>query len=644
MKFKFIIAQTILVLFLSSSASGQDLIERTRQGISTTYQKSKANEMALWLDKKRTQKKFPTQHLFRATATQKSNYSEHVSDLVRLDLKPKALAQIVTDAPENFTMVLPVDFKHNIELELVKVDVLSDNFELKTSDGKTHALKQMNTPVFYRGVVKGNPNSIASISLFEGEIIGLVSDDQGNYVLGKLGNQQQNQYALYNDKKLNEEFSFECSTERKPIDPILKSQIESSVQKSNAGGLGCVKIYVECDNQMYRDHGSSIGSVTSYILALINNSAAIFQLENIKIELNYLFIWTGPDPHRNKDNTTELLNSFRPVIPNTNSDLYHFLTTRDVGGGIAFINQLVCGSGPYAVSGNLGTRFDYFPKTSWDVYVFTHETGHNLGSRHTHDCVWGPNGDQALDGCANSEGNCPNGPIPSDGGTIMSYCSEINFNKGFGDEPGALIRGLYSIAYFRGCIGECDCDNLISRRIPQFDRINISSGIYTAKEKISSSGRVTNSNVVFRAGGYVILQPGFQALASNTSSFIAQVGNIVECDQALALPSPSEAISFIQDSIDQLSSTLPKTLSNLILAPNPFKNSTTINFYMEQSGKVSLVMYNIIGMEVYRSEQSFKAGDNQVNFENTQSLSPGIYYLYLKTANTTLTTEFVISE
>ncbi len=37
----------------------------------------------------------------------------------------------------------------------------------------------------------------------------------------------------------------------------------------------------------------------------------------------------------------------------------------------------------------------------WDVHVIAHELGHNLGSPHTHDCVWGPNNNTSLDACVN---------------------------------------------------------------------------------------------------------------------------------------------------------------------------------------------------------------------------------------------------
>ncbi|MEM9928600.1 MAG: M12 family metallo-peptidase, partial [Bacteroidota bacterium] len=99
-------------------------------------------------------------------------------------------------------------------------------------------------------------------------------------------------------------------------------------------------------------------------------------------------------------------------------------------------------------------NFAAVPIYSWSTMVIAHELGHQLGSQHTHACVWNGN-NTAIDGCAGiTEGLCGTPSIPAEGGTIMSYCHlrapGINFDLGFGAQPGAVIANRVAAA--QGCI------------------------------------------------------------------------------------------------------------------------------------------------------------------------------------------------
>jgi cysteine-rich repeat protein len=94
----------------------------------------------------------------------------------------------------------------------------------------------------------------------------------------------------------------------------------------------------------------------------------------------------------------------------------HFISGKDVQGGVAYVGAICNRSYGFGVSQVNGTFNLADPSTVWDVLVFTHEVGHNFGSPHTH-CYNPP-----IDRCYTVEPNCYNGPVVTSRGTIMSYC------------------------------------------------------------------------------------------------------------------------------------------------------------------------------------------------------------------------------
>jgi hypothetical protein len=67
--------------------------------------------------------------------------------------------------------------------------------------------------------------------------------------------------------------------------------------------------------------------------------------------------------------------------------------------------------------------------------------------------------------------------------------------------------------------------------------------------------------------------------------------------------------------------------------PNPFNPSTKIEFFLKQSGKVKLDVYNLIGQKVAELiNEELSAGFHNVNF-NASDLASGIYIYQLKVDN-----------
>jgi protocatechuate 3,4-dioxygenase beta subunit len=76
--------------------------------------------------------------------------------------------------------------------------------------------------------------------------------------------------------------------------------------------------------------------------------------------------------------------------------------------------------------------------------------------------------------------------------------------------------------------------------------------------------------------------------------------------------------------------------------PNPFNPSTTINYTLNQSGVVTLKVYNLIGQEVYTLVDGFQnAGSYRATFD-AQGLSSGIYFYRLKGQSTIQTRKMIL--
>lgn len=315
-------------------------------------------------------------------------------------------------------------------LVLERVDLLSEDFFVETSDG---GILNSVDGRFYIGKIDNDPNSTATVSIYKDNVICSYSNKDGNF---EITGQHSKKY-LINKIPAHRDIPFECYTEDTPI--------KNTISESNLVGCKAIQIYFEADYKLYQDKGSSVTNTVNYITALFNQVAMLYANEQIVVQISQIKVWNTPDPYISYTNTSSVLNAFRTTLgTNFNGNLAHFLSTRPLGGGIAYLDVLCVKSYAFGVSA-ISVNFQNIPTYSWSVEVITHELGHNIGAWHTQSCNW-PNG--ALDNCYPTEGGCPSGPAPINGGTIMSYCHltgyGINFSNGFGPVPGNLIRSKFN--------------------------------------------------------------------------------------------------------------------------------------------------------------------------------------------------------
>jgi len=367
-----------------------------------------------------------------------------------LQVQGEVLKGLVHEAPAALVLVLPTQ-QGELRLTLVASGRLTDEFQVvAASTGEAIAPLP---GLHYVGIVNEDPNTLAAISIFPGQVMGLVNDGRGDHVLGPM--ERGDAHIYYATRDLPAPFTFACATvEGEPFGPHRPPVVDEGERS-----VHCVRFYWEVNNDIYVARGGMVNTV-NYATALFNQSAALYLNDGISVTLNQLFVWDVASPYTG---TTMLaqLTLFQNTRNSFNGDLAHLLGLAGGGGRAASLNGLCNGDNDNSMCySGVATSYANIPTYSWSVFVVTHEEGHLLGSNHTHACVWNGNNTQ-IDGCGPTAGypeggNCATGPIPAGGGTIMSYCHlnavGINFLLGFGPQPLAVITASVNAA---PCLVNC---------------------------------------------------------------------------------------------------------------------------------------------------------------------------------------------
>jgi hypothetical protein len=383
-----------------------------------------------------------------------SMLSEHIRQFALLQPDSAIWATLMAERPQSLTLTLP--FEDELILELEKTNPLAHDFILTASNaaGGTDTL-DYNPGLHYSGKIAGMAHSLVAISIFDDQIIGVISDASSNINLGRVNTdaaRAANVYVIFRDVDLVNPPEFECSTIDEGTMDIPVDYARPGEMAENVPVNACpVRIFIDCDQKLFLNQNSNTVQTTNFVTANFNIAKTIFNNENVAIELSEIHVWTTPDPFSNLDGPSAL-GSFRNYyVPiGFNGRLAH-LASGDNHPGRAWIDKICSNSWNYGYT-NMPDPLVGYPNYSWQAQTLTHELGHNFGSAHTHFCGW-PGG--AIDNCYATEPICPDcppcppGPPPVSGGTIMSYCYNFPLSNGFGPMPGWVIRDR---AMNAGCI------------------------------------------------------------------------------------------------------------------------------------------------------------------------------------------------
>ncbi len=417
----------------------------------------------------------------------KSNsYNQTIKKVDVLNVDQKMIENMLLSKEELISVKMPSD--PGIVVDLYKRELFSQEHNVNLASGSTLNHQEV---LFYWGKVRGEDASLAAITISSSGISGLITTGGKTHNLVKA--QNADHYLFYDHADLLISNPFDCFVDEEIH--TIKSAQDHIRSSALASPDNCVNMYIEVDNDIVNGKGSA-QAAADYVMGAFNQVAILYANESINFNVSEIFVWDVADPYTGPSTST-YLEQFRAQLSGQyNGDLAHLVGYQG-SGGIAYINVLCNKSFGVGYSG-IGSSFNNVPTYGWTIEVLTHEIGHNLGSPHTHSCAWNGN-NTAIDGCGTSLGysGCP-GPIPN-AGTIMSYCHlvsgvGIDFNLGFGQQPGDLIRDR---VYNASCLADCSSQPVLDAAITNIVEPtgNICSGSVIPVITLTNNGSLALTSV-----------------------------------------------------------------------------------------------------------------------------------------------------
>lgn len=422
-------------------------------------QQGVAKKVAALVSQKKDFKKVSVLTVSESIANRET--SKVVDGATYAKLNPQSLTNVMAAKQEQIELEVPYQGQ-TILVQLYKVNPFAEGFHVDTDKARSIAYEQ---GLYYRGIIKGDRNSVASFNFFNGEFNGIVSGSSvNNLVIGKLDKPNNtSDYIIYSDAEMKMKNNFECKTR-----DIITSKVEHIGRARENIAPKCVTIYLEIDYDLYTQNNSNTTTTTNWVTSVFNNVQTLYANDDIAISLKSTYIWTQDDPY-DGTKSSDYLYQFNDLRPAFDGDVGQLLGIDPGGlGGVAATIGGLCSQNNFSYS-DVDFSYSTVPTYSWTIMVITHEFGHLLGSPHTHACVWNGN-NTAIDNCAPvalgsdwQGGNCMTDPptLPSQSvkGSIMSYCHLLNigisFSNGFGPQPKAAILNAINNV---GCLST-DCIN-----------------------------------------------------------------------------------------------------------------------------------------------------------------------------------------
>jgi len=174
----------------------------------------------------------------------------------------------------------------------------------------------------------------------------------------------------------------------------------------------------------------------------------------------------------------------------------------------------------------------------------------------------------------------------------------------------------------------CDGISLVLNQQP------IEDGTYQAEESITSTAFVQpGGNVIFEAGEYILLEPGFETVAN---SFFEAI--IKDCSDTVPLQQQQVTAKIIKEPSED------SKLLSLEVTPNPFYESTKIQYNLPKPTIFSLDLFDLNGRLIRPLVTQFQEVGNYEFLLKKTNLENGFYIVQLKTDTNIISKKIILIE
>lgn len=381
-----------------------------------------------------------------------------------LDFKDDNFANTLFQTKQAEVATFPLDASNTANLQLEQFQLYAPDARIVVKTAQDTQTLPLPKTRYFKGNAIDQTNSAAFVAVDpDGKTRSVVQVEGQIYV----HNSAEQKSAAPTARVLKPASDFKQQTFSCGVDgttafkPPLPAGIKAKLQTTEHAEAATDQAYtadlmIETDYEFYSQFNNAT-EAAQYVSDLIAYVSSLYEAEiNTQLRLAQVVLYTSPNDPWLAENTSSALYEVQSYYlanhAQTKRTTVHFLSGKEMNGGIAFISSICTapayggssqGSYDFGVSGGISGSFTpNSPLIVWDAYVVAHELGHNFGSSHTHNYDVDHGYSLPIDCCySQSSGACQNyqrgselpgigtltgGTTATHPGTIMSYCHLVS--------------------------------------------------------------------------------------------------------------------------------------------------------------------------------------------------------------------------